>query len=86
MAWTGVALAKDRNRWQALVDVVMNFQVPLYVGVYLQAEDLLAAQEGLCFIELFTEGNGITVPMHVMNAYKGVKIELHSFLILRPRD
>jgi hypothetical protein len=64
VAWTGVDLAKDMNRWQALVDAVMNLQVPEYVGVSLPAEDLLAPQEGLCSIELFNESIGITVRMH----------------------
>ena len=28
VACTGVDLAKDSNRWKALVDAVMNFKVP----------------------------------------------------------
>jgi len=56
------------------------------MGISLPAEDLLAAQEGLCSIELFSEGNGITVTMHAMSAYGGMKIQFHSFLTLRHRD
>jgi len=44
------------------------------VGISLPVMDLLAAQERLCSIELFSEGNGITVTMHATNAYGGVKI------------
>jgi hypothetical protein len=27
-AWTGIHLAEDRDRWQVLVNVVMNLRVP----------------------------------------------------------
>ena len=33
MDW--IKLAQDRNRWQALVNVIMNLQVPLNVGNFL---------------------------------------------------
>jgi hypothetical protein len=35
MEWTGmdwINLVQDRDRWQALVDMVMNLQVPQKVG------------------------------------------------------
>jgi hypothetical protein len=56
------------------VDTVMSLQVPQNVGISLPSVDLLATQEGLCSIELCSECNGITVTMHAMNAYGGVKI------------
>ena len=50
MGWTDVA--EDRDRWQALVNEVMNHRVLLNVGNFLLAEDLLASQEGLWSLEL----------------------------------
>jgi hypothetical protein len=81
-----VNLAKDRNKWWALLDTLTNLQILQNVGISLPAVDLLSAQEGLLSIELFSEGNDKTVPMHAMNAYGGVKVEFHSFLTLRPGD
>jgi hypothetical protein len=33
--WTGFDLAQDRDRWQVLVNVVMNLQVPYNAGNFL---------------------------------------------------
>jgi len=45
-----IDLAQDRDRWQALVNVVMNLQVPHSAGNFL-TENWLAAQEELCCME-----------------------------------
>jgi hypothetical protein len=50
MDWTD--LAQDRGRWQALVNAVMNLQVPYNAGSFRLVEDLLASQEGLYSMEL----------------------------------
>ena len=42
--------AQDKDRWQAIVNVVMNLQVPYNVGNFL-TENWLAAQEELCSME-----------------------------------
>ena len=49
MVW--IDLAEDRDRWQAPVNVVMNLQVPQYVGISWLAENRLASQERLCCVE-----------------------------------
>jgi hypothetical protein len=49
-----IDLTQDRDRWQALVNVVMNSQVPLMQRISSLAEDLLASLEGLCFIEFIS--------------------------------
>jgi hypothetical protein len=36
-------LAQDRNRWRALVDVVMNLRIPLKCGVFID-RTILAAE------------------------------------------
>jgi hypothetical protein len=43
MNW--IDLAQDRDRWQAVVNAVMNLQVPYNAGL---AENWLASKEGLC--------------------------------------
>jgi hypothetical protein len=50
MDWTD--LAQDRDRWQVLVNAVMNLQVHKMLRIFGLAEDLLASQEGLCSMEL----------------------------------
>jgi hypothetical protein len=46
--WIGPA--QDRNRWQALVNAVMNLQISINCGEFLAANQL-ASQEGLCSME-----------------------------------
>ena len=53
--WAGVnwiGVVQDMNRWQALVNAVMNIRAPKNAGIFLLAEDLLASQEGLYLMEL----------------------------------
>jgi hypothetical protein len=45
-------VAQDSDKWQAVVKVVMNFQVQNKLGISGLAEELLASQEGLCSTEL----------------------------------
>jgi hypothetical protein len=48
MNW--IDLAQDRIRWQALLNVVMKFGFHKMQGITSLAEELLAAQQGLCSI------------------------------------
>ena len=50
-AWT-VGLGQGRDRWQALVNAVMNFMFHKMCGVSCLAEDVLASQEGHCSMAL----------------------------------
>jgi hypothetical protein len=50
MDW--IDLAHDRDRWRAVVNVVMNLGVHKMRGVSWLAEDLLASEQGLCSLEL----------------------------------
>jgi hypothetical protein len=53
MDWFSVA--QDWDRWRALANAVMNSGVPLMRGISRLAEDLLASQEGLCYMELVNQ-------------------------------
>jgi hypothetical protein len=50
MDW--IDLAQDRNRWQAVVNGVINLPLHKMRGISWLAEVALISQEGLCFIEL----------------------------------
>ena len=41
-------MAEGKNRWWAVLDLVMNIGVPLNVGNFLTSS---ASQEGLCSVE-----------------------------------
>jgi hypothetical protein len=47
-----IDLAQERDWWWALVNGVMNVRFPQNAVYFLLAGDLLASQEGLCFIKL----------------------------------
>jgi hypothetical protein len=49
-----IDLAVDRDRWWAVVNTVMNIWVLKLRGISWLAEELLASQEGLCCMELFS--------------------------------
>jgi hypothetical protein len=49
MGW--IDMAKDTDRWRALVNAVMNIGFHKMRGISCVAEDLLASQEGLCSME-----------------------------------
>ena len=40
-----IAVARDRERWQALVNALMNLRVRLNTDISLLADDLLASQK-----------------------------------------
>ena len=51
VGWEGmdyIDLARDWDRWRALVNAVMNLWVSYDVGTFWLTEDLLASQKGLC--------------------------------------
>jgi hypothetical protein len=48
-----IDLFQDRDRWRAVVNAVMKFQITLMRRISRLAEDLLPSQEGLCSIKLF---------------------------------
>jgi hypothetical protein len=47
-----IELAQNRDRWQILVNVVVNLQVLYNARISWLAENLLASQEGFCSMEL----------------------------------
>jgi hypothetical protein len=50
MDW--IDLAQDRCQWRALLNTVMNLQVPSNIGKFRMAAQLTASQEGLSSMAL----------------------------------
>jgi hypothetical protein len=50
MHW--IDMAQDRNQWRALVNTVMNLQVPQNIGTFLSSYKTGVSQEGLSSLEL----------------------------------
>jgi hypothetical protein len=55
-----IHLAQDGDKWWALVNMVMKFQIPQNAGNFLIAEELLASREGpysmeSVMVEIMTE-------------------------------
>jgi len=50
MDWNN--LAQDRDRWWAMVNMVRAFSFRKICGISWLSEQLLASQEGLCFLQL----------------------------------
>jgi hypothetical protein len=53
--WTGLFWLRTGTGGWALSNTIINLRVLLNVGNFLLAEDLLASQEGLCYMELFSK-------------------------------
>jgi hypothetical protein len=49
MDWTD--LAQDKENWQALVNMAVNLGFYKLCGISLLAEELLASQEELCWMQ-----------------------------------
>jgi hypothetical protein len=47
-----VYLAEGRGNWRALVDTVINPRFPQDTRSFLLAKDLLASEEGLCYVQI----------------------------------
>jgi hypothetical protein len=53
MDW--IYLAKDRGKWRALVNTIVNLGVSQSAENFLSNEKILVSQEGLCSKELVTK-------------------------------